>query len=520
MVAPTAPALPIRFGKYQLIERLGRGGMAEVWKAKMLGPAGFVRTLVVKRILPHLAEDPHFVQMFVAEARLSARLNHANIVQVYELGDVAGEYFLAMEYVRGRDLVTVMRQHLQHSVPPPGLGVYATREICRALHYAHTLTDDDGKVLRLIHRDISPSNVMLSFDGAVKLLDFGIAKALNEASEIKTQTGTLKGKFGYMAPEQIDGKDIDHRADLFAAGVTLHEVLTGRRLFKGATDMQTIAMVREAKVSPPSTYVSGIPAELDRICLKALARNVDERYASCGHMAEDLDHVLHELKYGPERAASLMRDLFPNEPSGASAQMDAVQAAAGDDATALPPSDAPAAPASQPSATPPRRRRYELLGLVAFAGAAAAVVVQTRQAAPPPAPIAAPAPPPAPPPPAPPPPVEPSKEVAVRINSTPSGAEVFLDGEPVARGRTPMTLMLPRGDQPHQLSVDAKGYQPHVVEVTPDSDSRLELTLTPRWAVPFKPSPGAAKPPHNHAPKPPAAKPDLKKGDVVDPFAQ
>src|SRR5439155_19887904 len=134
--------------------------------------------------------------------------------------------------------------------PPPGLGAYAMREVCRALHYAHALNDDNGAQLRLIHRDVSPSNVMLAFDGAVKLLDFGIAKALAEASENKTQTGTLKGKFGYMSPEQVDGREIDHRSDLFAAGIVLHESLTGRRLFKGAHDLQTISLVREAKIDP------------------------------------------------------------------------------------------------------------------------------------------------------------------------------------------------------------------------------------------------------------------------------
>ncbi len=153
----------VRFGKYLLCERLGRGGMAEVWKAKILGPAGFQRTVVVKRILPHLAEDPHFVQMFVSEARLSARLSHANIVHVYELGDVDGEYFLAMEYVRGHDLVSVMRAQVMRAVPPPGLGAFVAREVCRALAYAHALTDDDGRPLRLIHRDVSPSTSPSSY---------------------------------------------------------------------------------------------------------------------------------------------------------------------------------------------------------------------------------------------------------------------------------------------------------------------------------------------------------------------
>ncbi|HEX4458677.1 MAG TPA: serine/threonine-protein kinase, partial [Polyangia bacterium] len=305
-----------QFGKYLLVERLGRGGMAEVWKAKMSGPAGFQRTLVVKRILPHLVEDQHFVQMFVSEARLSARLQHSNIVQVYELGDVDGEYYLAMEYVRGRDLVNVVRAQLEKGQqPPPGLGAIVVRDVCRALAYAHVLTDERGQPLRLIHRDVSPSNVMISFDGAVKLLDFGIAKALGEASESKTITGTLKGKFGYMSPEQIDGKEIDHRADLFAVGVVLHEVLTGRRLFKGASDLATIAMVRETKVDPPSLLNPAVPKELDEICLKALARDPEQRFKGCDEMAIALDEVAHTLKWGPERLTGMLRELFPDEPS-------------------------------------------------------------------------------------------------------------------------------------------------------------------------------------------------------------
>src|SRR5579871_2751117 len=200
-----------RFGKYQLIEPLGKGGMAEVWRAQILGPAGFARTLVIKRILPHLAADPQLVKLFLAEAKLSARLSHPNVVQVFELGEVDGEWFLAMEYVRGRDLGAIVRAVVERGAPPgapphPGLAAFVVREVCRALAYAHALTDDDGAPLRLIHRDVSPANVMCSFDGAVKLLDFGIAKALARSGE-STQTGALRGKLGYLAPEQVEGAD-------------------------------------------------------------------------------------------------------------------------------------------------------------------------------------------------------------------------------------------------------------------------------------------------------------------------
>ncbi|HEY1584166.1 MAG TPA: serine/threonine-protein kinase, partial [Polyangia bacterium] len=256
MVGTNPDALGVPFGKYQLLERLGRGGMAEVWKAKALGPMGYARKLVVKRILPELACDEEFVRMFVEEARISASLNHRNIVQVYEFGDVGGEYYLAMEWVHGRDLNTLLATLKERKAAPPmELGAYVTREVCRALAYAHALTDEDGQPLRLIHRDVSPSNVMVGFDGSVKLLDFGIAKALALASENRTQVGVLKGKFGYMAPEQVDcDVDVDHRADLFVAGVVLWEMLTLRRLFQGGNDVQTIGQVRAAKVLPPSSF--------------------------------------------------------------------------------------------------------------------------------------------------------------------------------------------------------------------------------------------------------------------------
>ncbi len=502
------------FGKYMLVERLGRGGMAEVWKAKMSGPAGFQRTLVVKRILPHLVEDPHFVQMFVSEARLSARLQHSNIVQVYELGDVDGEYYLAMEYVRGRDLVNVVRAQLEKGQqPPPGLGALVVRDVCRALAYAHVLTDERGTPLRLIHRDVSPSNVMISFDGAVKLLDFGIAKALGEASESKTVTGTLKGKFGYMSPEQIDGKEIDHRADLFAVGVVLHEVLTGRRLFKGATDLATIAMVRETKVEPPSLLNPAVPKELDDICLKALARDPDQRFKGCDEMAIALDDVAHTLKWGPERLTGMLRELFPDEPSHSR--------------ELLPPTEAGASqevPAS-------RRGRWLSLGVAALALASgfgvwlwATKANQPKVVESPPS-VAQPKPtlpvPQA---------IAPSPSVSVRIVSTPPGADVFLGNDVGARGQTPLLLTLPRGDQSMHVAVRLKGYDEQSTEVTPDSDSRLQLTLT-KAAPPLTTKPTtAAHGQHEHnkgktapattVPAPKPTLPNLQKGDVVDPFAR
>jgi serine/threonine protein kinase len=511
-ISTTQPPQPIQFGKYLLVERLGRGGMAEVWKARIMGPAGFQRTMVVKRILPHLVEDPHFVQMFVAEARLSARLNHANIVHVFELGDVEGEYFLAMEYVRGRDLVNVMRAQLMKGVPPPGLGAFVVRDVCRALGYAHSLTDDYGAPLRLIHRDVSPSNVMLAFDGAVKLLDFGIAKALAEASENKTQTGTLKGKFGYMSPEQVEGKEVDHRSDLFAAGIVLHESLTGRRLFKGAHDLQTISLVREAKIEPPSHVNPDVPPELDRICLKALARLPEDRYRNCEDMAQELDQLVYQLKWGPERLTQMLRDLFPEEPSNTG------QLVIG--------ADVPSGLTIGTLRGHERRQRVAIgvAAAVLLGGAGVtwyfvlnrhkAARVQVAEAAAPVTPVEKTAAPPQP-------TVKPLAEVRVRVRSNPPGAQVFFDRETESRGLTPFDERLPRAENTRTIRLELAGYKSNTIEVGFDSNSMNQVTLQP-LPVPQPKHVLQPKP----KPKPKAAapatktKPDLEKGEIVDPFAR
>jgi serine/threonine protein kinase len=297
--------------------------MADVFKARVQGPAGFERIFVVKRILPHLSDDPTFTKMFIEEAKMSARLSHPNIVQVFELGAVDNEYFISMEYVRGRDLAETMRTLWARIGPPrPELVAYVGREMCRALAYAHDLTADDGAPLGMIHRDVSPSNVMLSYDGAVKLLDFGIAKALggdDKTDESATQRGTLKGKFAYMAPEQTQGSDVDRRIDIFATGIVLHEILTGRRLFKGENDLQTVEKVRVCDVPPPSLQNPLCPPELDVIVLKALAKYRDDRFHTTSEMADALDDVVHAARFQPSHLAQLMRDLFPAEAGGGGA---------------------------------------------------------------------------------------------------------------------------------------------------------------------------------------------------------
>jgi serine/threonine-protein kinase len=314
---PDVPAFsPHRFGQYTLTARLGRGGMADVFRARREGAAGFERTVVVKKILGSHNEDPTFVDMFINEAKIAARLTHPNIVQVYELGESDGEFYIVMEYVKGKDLLRLLRALAQTKPEspsvPPLVAAYIARETCRGLAHAHEHTDENGNPKPIVHRDVSPQNIMLSYDGQVKLVDFGIAKALDSMKE-ETRTGALKGKFAYMAPEQIGGHSPGPLADIFSTGVVLHEMLTGRRLFKGASDYETLQKVQNLTVPPPSSVNTIISPELDAIVLQALERGKDARYSRAGHMARDLDVYLQAHRFAVEDMAEYMKEVFPVE---------------------------------------------------------------------------------------------------------------------------------------------------------------------------------------------------------------
>jgi serine/threonine protein kinase len=302
----------VQFGNYTLVSQLGRGGMAEVFKAKVGGAQGFQKTVCVKRILRQHLEDQHFVDMFVNEAKISARLSHPNIVQVYDLGEIDGEFYMAMEFVHGRDLLRVMRSHGIDGAPPPPVCAYIAREMCKALGCAHDHVGENGQRQPIIHRDVSPQNVMISYDGVVKLVDFGIAKALEGATMEETRTGALKGKFAYMAPEQLDGQKASAVTDIFSVGVTLFEMLTGRRLFKGNTDYDTLVRVKTQPVPPPSELNPQVPPELDKICAQALQRDPMQRYQRASHMARDLEQFCGKIGFTSEDMKEFMLHLFPN----------------------------------------------------------------------------------------------------------------------------------------------------------------------------------------------------------------
>ncbi len=312
--APILGREPIPFGKYLLLERISVGGMAEVFKAKTFGVGGFEKVVAVKRILPSLADDAEFIEMFVDEAKICGQLQHANIGQVYELGRVDETHFIAMEFVWGRDLLQVgnrLRKHKQ--LIDPRLAALMAAEACDGLDYAHRKKDQSGRWLQIIHRDISPQNLLVSFDGEVKIVDFGIAKAALRSS--KTQAGVLKGKFGYMSPEQVRGLPIDRRSDIFALGIILWELLTNEKLFTGETDFETLERVKNGAIPPPSSKNPRVGKTLDAIVNKALARGVEDRYAWASEMREALLHHVHEGEgaISAKHLAGFMRELYAAE---------------------------------------------------------------------------------------------------------------------------------------------------------------------------------------------------------------
>ena len=290
---------PEQFGPYQVFERLGVGGMATVHRAKQQGIEGVQRVVALKRLLPHLADDAAFIKSFVREAKLALMLQHANIVQLFELGKVRNVYFIAMEYIDGRDVRQILR-HARKVSGPPTVNVTLSLLIqaCEALEYAHTRTDDNGQPLGLVHRDVSPSNLMVTRSGHLKVIDFGIAKA--QIQQLATQTGKVKGKLAYMAPEATQGRELDARSDLFSIGIIAHELLTARPLFAAKTDYQTILNVQKAELHAPSAFNQAVPPELDTIVLRALARDPDQRYASAAELRDDL----HEVRIRYQLAAT------------------------------------------------------------------------------------------------------------------------------------------------------------------------------------------------------------------------
>jgi serine/threonine-protein kinase len=515
-------------GKYRLLAELGRGGMAEVYLAVAHGPAGFNKLAVLKQITPTLAEDPEFLTMFLDEARLAARLSHPNVVQTNEVGEDAGRYFIAMEYLEGQPLNRVLHRLGRDGGLPLGMHLRVLVEALAGLHHAHELTDYDGTPLGVVHRDATPHNVFLTYDGQVKVVDFGIAKAMNSSSD--TRTGVLKGKVAYMSPEQARGDTVDRRADLFSVGVMIWEALAHRRLWKGMTDVAILHHVVTGEVPKPSDVRPGVPRALEAVCLRALALNPRERFTTALELQASLEAALDDAgERGSVRdAGKLVGQHFAEE----RAKIRAIVETQLRTASALPTSEyralelpvllePQATTSGQPSDDPDRQHsvtpslvgpgtgsppsrtsasaqhptphvlpalpmpvelvatRSPRRGLIAvgvtagvLAGAAGLWLAMrgpvAHEGAPVRAPEAAPAAAATP---------APARQVAVKIAATPPEARLLLDGKPLAGN--PFSAAMTADDRVHELRAEADGYEPRSRELRLDRDLELDLSLEP-----------------------------------------
>ena len=385
--APAAPSAD-RFGQYEILERIASGGMAELFRARFRGAEGFQKIVAVKKILPHIAGDEEFLTMFADEAKLAAQLNHPNIVHIFDLGKIeSGGYFIAMEFVDGRDLRSILQMARDTGLRMPvPLAVSIGAKVAAALDYAHRRRGDDGRDLHIVHRDVSPPNILVSTDGDIKLCDFGIARAASKVS--RTESGALKGKVPYMSPEQAWGKGVDQRSDIYSLGAVIFELVAGRRLYRGDSEMETLEKVRAGEVVAPSSVNPEVPPALDALLLKALAREPDGRYASVSEMLRELEAVLRTYEPPPSSAelAVYVHHLETEEAALKAARAREVEA--------------PPAPAPAPVSRPPRPKPARVPLPKAPEAEARPAVEPPPGTAPspptPPAPPAAPASPPAP----------------------------------------------------------------------------------------------------------------------------
>ncbi len=305
---------PVRFGKYLLLEKLATGGMAQLYRAKITGIEGFEKLIAIKMILPHLGKEKELISAFIDEAKLAALLNHQNIVQIYDFGNVEDTYFISMEYLFGNDLRAIWNKAREKSLPLSlEYALFVISRVCSGLAYAHELKDFQGRSLNIIHRDISPQNIFVTYQGDVKILDFGIAKAASQSTV--TQYGMIKGKVAYMSPEQAAGKPVDQRSDIFSTGILLYELITNAKMFNGESTIQILTKVRDAEYRSPRSIVGGLHAKVYGILDRALAKEPDQRYQTCSEMLADLEECIIELGLRPSARglAQYMKALFETE---------------------------------------------------------------------------------------------------------------------------------------------------------------------------------------------------------------
>jgi serine/threonine protein kinase len=318
-LTPLPTALGVTsIGNYDVLHKIATGGMGEVFLARQRGPVAFSRYVVLKRLHAQFLTDPQFVAMFLNEAQIAANLSHANIAHIYELfEDGENGYVIAMEYVRGGTVLSILREFARSNIGglPFGIVTRITTAVCEALHYAYFEPGPDGAERHVVHRDISPSNVIVGYDGQIKLVDFGIAKALQQEA---THATSLKGKYGYMSPEQIKSQPLDHRTDIFSLGTMMWEMLVGKRLFKRDTDMQMLYAILEEDIPKPSDRNEKVPPAVDHVVMRALARQRDDRYQDALEIAQDLKVIANNSEWDTEVStlSRFMRDLIPEELAG------------------------------------------------------------------------------------------------------------------------------------------------------------------------------------------------------------
>ncbi len=502
-----AAELPAKIGRHVVVGYLADGGMAEIFLGKE--PDG--RPVVIKRILPHLARQSSFVAMFIDEARIGSQVHHPNVVEVHELGQVGNDLFLVMEYLAGESASGLLRRLVARGerLPLP-LAAHIIAEACAGLHAAHALCDERGNPLDLVHRDVSPQNLFITYDGDVKVLDFGIATAAHRLT--RTATGQVKGKFSYMSPEQCRGEYLDLRSDIFSLGVVLYELTTQRRLFKRPNELMVLKAVTEQPIPRPRRELPDYPPVLEAICMKALARDRELRHASALELRDELHRAIGMLGFrdDPRAAlAQLMAELFPERIAEKRQMIGCIRA--GTDHFVLPAAEVDesvellqveehsATPVpTAPGPAPVHRSRWPLalgaLVVLAGAGGAAWYFARGDGIA---TPVAAPAP----------------TGFAIDITSQPSGAAVYVDGEAV--GTTPHHLAL-AAPRTLVIKLELAGYAPVEQHLTLDHAQSVlvpmvaapQLAPAPTTAPPPPPEPPPAKTPPKREPKKPRAKPD------------
>ena len=496
--------VPNRIGRYEVLGQLATGGMAEILLARLEGPSDFRRAVVIKRILRQYAQTSSFVAMFLDEARIIAKIRHPNVVQVHELGEHEGDVFLVLEYVAGENLSSVLKRATSENEKlTPALVAHVVAEACAGLHAAHELVSDTGKVQNLVHRDVSPQNVFVAYDGHVKLLDFGVA--LTDERSARTEVGDVKGKFEYMSPEQVNGEPLDRRSDIFAMGVVLYELGTGRRLFKRTSHAKTLGAILKEPVIPPSRLVDGFPAALEAVVMRALSKKPEDRYATAAEMRKELLEIARELSSPVESLAERMQRLFPERIAEKNELLRKVRD--GDpvahmpegeveEVVRVPMADAGAelgAPVSVKAASSARLLWLgAAIGLLVVVTAAIGLGIRargttTRTETPPTeattrseATAAS---------------ASASSSVSdatvlVHVESRPPGAHVLRGG--ADQGMTPLDLRLRKGGAAIDIELRATGFAPLVQSVVPDADQKLVLALQPlgRVARPRLPATG------------------------------